>query len=146
MNKHNLTVGQIAKRSGLKVSTIHFYEQKKLITSTRTEGNQRRYSKDVLRRISVIKAAQKVGVSLQRIQEAFLLLPDNRTPTVNDWAALAKSWKNDLNAKIVQLEKLRDSLTHCIGCGCLSLKECPLYNQDDKLAKEGVGAVLLNID
>lgn len=129
----------------MNVSTIHFYEDKGLISSIRTEGNQRRYSKDILRRISVIKAAQQVGVSLQRIQEAFKLLPDNRTPTVSDWGKLANSWKDELNKKILQLEKLRDSLTHCIGCGCLSLKKCPLYNKDDKLAKSGSGAVLLNI-
>ena len=139
-----LSVGQAAARSGVKVSTLHFYEQKGLITSSRSLGNQRRYKKDVLRRISVIKAAQKIGISLQNIQQAFSTLPNNRTPTSKDWEKLAAQWKEELSAKIVYMERLRDSLTGCIGCGCLSLKNCPIYNQDDKLSEQGSGAVLLN--
>jgi MerR family redox-sensitive transcriptional activator SoxR len=127
----------------VKVSTLHFYEEKGLISSWRNQGNQRRYQKDVLRRVSVIKAAQKVGISLEEIRKALSALPENRTPDTADWEVLARHLRKDLDARIVYLEKLRDSLTGCIGCGCLSMKKCPIYNADDKLAKEGPGAVLL---
>lgn len=138
------SIGAVAKRSGVKISTLHFYEEKGLIKSFRNAGNQRRYSRDVLRRVAVIKAAKKVGLTLEEIKASFALLPEQRTPTVKDWEKLAKSWKAALNAKIQNLENLRDSLTSCIGCGCLSLRKCPLYNPDDKLADKGDGAVLLN--
>jgi MerR family transcriptional regulator, redox-sensitive transcriptional activator SoxR len=138
-----LSVGMVAKRCGVKVSTLHFYEQKGLISSHRNAGNQRRYAKDILRRVSVIKAAQKVGISLASIKQAFESLPDNRTPDIKDWEVLARKWQDELNARIKYLENLRDSLTGCIGCGCLSMKRCPIYNADDKLAKEGPGPVLL---
>jgi len=137
------SVGKVAARCGVKVSTLHFYEEKGLIFSWRNQGNQRRYQKDVLRRVSVIKAAQKVGVSLEEIKNALSALPKNRTPDTTDWEILAGRWRNDLDARIARLEKLRDSLTGCIGCGCLSMKKCPIYNADDKLAKDGPGAVLL---
>jgi MerR family redox-sensitive transcriptional activator SoxR len=137
------SVGKVAKRCGVKVSTLHFYEEKGLIFSWRNQGNQRRYQKDVLRRVSVIKAAQRVGVSLEEIKNALSALPKNRTPDTTDWEILAGHWRNDLDARIARLEKLRDSLTGCIGCGCLSMKKCPIYNADDKLAKDGPGAVLL---
>ena len=137
------SIGKVAKRCGVKVSTLHFYEEKGLISSWRNQGNQRRYQKDVLRRVSVIKAAQKVGVSLEEIKNALSALPKNRTPDTTDWEILAGHWRNDLDARIARLEKLRDSLTGCIGCGCLSMKKCPIYNADDKLAKDGPGAVLL---
>jgi MerR family redox-sensitive transcriptional activator SoxR len=137
------SVGKVAARCGVKVSTLHFYEEKGLIFSWRNQGNQRRYQKDVLRRVSVIKAAQKVGVSLEEIKNALSALPKNRTPDTTDWEILAGHWRNDLDARIARLEKLRDSLTGCIGCGCLSMKKCPIYNADDKLAKDGPGAVLL---
>lgn len=143
MEDANLTVGFVAKRCGVKVSTLHFYEEKGLINSLRNQGNQRRYKKEVLRRISVIKAAQKVGVSLESIKKAFEALPNNRTPDTQDWEKLATQWQTQLNARIHYLETLRDSLSACIGCGCLSMKSCPIYNQDDKLAKEGDGAVIL---
>ena len=139
----NLTVGQVAKRCGVKVSTLHFYENKELIHSWRNEGNQRRYKKDVLRRISIIKAAQTMGVSLQEIKQAFASLPNNRTPDKKDWDVLAENWREMLNTRIVNLENLRDKLTGCIGCGCLSMKLCPLYNQNDELAAIGNGPVLL---
>ncbi len=138
------TVGRVAKRAGVKVSTLHFYESKGLIFSYRNAGNQRRYSPEVLRRISVIKAAQKLGVTLEEIREAFSSLPDNRTPTQHDWEQLSKQWNHQLQQRIHYLERLRDSLTGCIGCGCLSMKNCPLYNEDDQLAAEGSGPVLLN--
>lgn len=139
----NLTVGQVAKRCGVKVSTLHFYESKELIRSWRNEGNQRRYQKDILRRISIIKAAQKMGVSLQEIKQAFASLPNNRTPDQKDWNVLAENWREMLNTRIAYLENLRDNLAGCIGCGCLSMKACPLHNQNDKLAAIGNGAVLL---
>jgi MerR family transcriptional regulator, redox-sensitive transcriptional activator SoxR len=143
MNDANWTVGKVAARCGVKVSTLHFYEQKGLIQSWRNAGNQRRYKADVLRRISVIKAAQKMGISLEEIKRAFASLPDNRTPTVEDWQILSSYWRNDLDARINYLTRLRDSLTGCIGCGCLSMKSCPIYNQDDQLGAEGNGPVLL---
>lgn len=136
-------VGKVAERCGVKVSTLHFYEAKGLISSWRNAGNQRRYRKDVLRRIAVIKAAQKIGISLEEIKTALSALPENRTPDTQDWEVLACHWRQDLDMRIAYLEKLRDSLTGCIGCGCLSMKNCPIYNADDKLAQEGPGAVLL---
>jgi len=139
----NLTIGKVAKRCGVKVSTLHFYEEKQLIRSWRNQGNQRRYKKDVLRRVSVIKAAQKVGISLADIKNAFATLPNSRTPDKEDWLALSTVWRDELTAKINYLEKLRSSLNGCIGCGCLSMSNCPIYNEDDKLSKEGTGAVLL---
>ncbi|WP_163830792.1 redox-sensitive transcriptional activator SoxR [Spartinivicinus ruber] len=144
MQQATWSVGKVAKRCGLKVSTLHFYEEKGLIRSWRNAGNQRRYKPDVLRRISVIKAAQKMGISLASIKKAFAALPDNRTPTMEDWQLLSTSWRDDINARIAYLERLRDSLTGCIGCGCLSMKNCPIYNEDDKLAAEGTGPVILD--
>lgn len=136
-------VGKVAERCGVKVSTLHFYEARGLISSWRNAGNQRRYRKDVLRRIAVIKAAQKIGISLEEIKTALSTLPESRTPDTQDWEVLASHWRQDLDRRIAFLEKLRDSLTGCIGCGCLSMKNCPIYNADDQLAQEGPGAVLL---
>jgi MerR family redox-sensitive transcriptional activator SoxR len=144
MENSNWTVGKVAQRTGVRVSTLHFYEQKGLIHSWRNAGNQRRYKADVLRRVSVIKAAQKMGISLDGIKRAFASLPDERTPTAKDWQKLSTSWKGELNARIAYLERLRDSLTGCIGCGCLSMKNCPIYNEEDKLAAEGSGPVILD--
>ena len=138
------SVGQVSKRCGVKVSTLHFYETKGLISSWRNRGNQRRYHKDVIRRVSVIKAAQKVGVSLDEIAEALASLPKHRTPNAKDWQKLSAVWRESLDKKIQYLTHLRDSLDGCIGCGCLSLEVCPIYNNDDELAKEGPGPVLLN--
>jgi MerR family redox-sensitive transcriptional activator SoxR len=138
-----LTVGKVAKRSGVNVSTLHFYEEKGLIRSWRNQGNQRRYKPEVLRRVSVIKAAQKMGVSLSEIKSAFASLPNNRTPTTEDWEVLASKWREALNERISYMEKLRDYLTGCIGCGCLSMKSCPLYNKDDQLSEVGTGPVIL---
>jgi len=143
MSEPTWSVGRVAKRCGVKVSTLHFYEEKGLIKSWRNSGNQRRYKPDVMRRIAVIKAAQKVGISLQSIKSTIATLPENRTPSLSDWEKLGTLWRDELNEKIAYLQKLRDSMTNCIGCGCLSLKKCPLYNQDDKLADEGSGAVIL---
>jgi MerR family redox-sensitive transcriptional activator SoxR len=140
----NWTVGKVAQRSGVTVSALHFYERKGLIRSDRNAGNQRRYRKDVLRRISVIKAAQKLGVTLAEIQQAFSTLPENRAPTQEDWEYLSEQWRTSLDARIAYMERLRDYLSSCIGCGCLSMKNCPLYNADDKLAEEGSGPVILD--
>lgn len=144
MQEANLSVGQIAKRAGVKVSTLHFYENKGLIKSWRNTGNQRRYKPEVLRRVSVIKAAQKMGVSLDEIKLAFANLPNNRTPTKEDWDALANQWRESLNQRIAYMERLRDMLSGCIGCGCLSLNNCPIYNPEDQLASKGSGPVILD--
>jgi len=146
VNEAKFTVGAVAKRCGVKVSTLHFYENKGLISSWRNSGNQRRYKKDVFRRVSVIKAAQKMGITLQEIEAEFSNLPDRRTPTMEDWEKLSRHWQQNLNDRIAHLERLRDSLTSCIGCGCLSMTNCPIYNLDDKLAVEGSGAVILDRD
>lgn len=143
MTDASWTVGKVAKRCGVKVSTLHFYEAKGLIRSTRSAGNQRLYKPEVLRRVSVIKAAQKMGISLASIRKAFAALPDERTPTQRDWQRLSSRWKQELDARIAYLERLRDSLTGCIGCGCLSMKKCPIYNADDRLAAHGSGPVIL---
>ena len=139
-----LTVGQVAARSGVAVSTIHFYERKGLIRSSRTTGNQRRYLREVLRRVAVIKVAQRVGIPLDAIREALLSLPQGRTPNERDWAMLSARWRADLDSRIKRLMRLRDELTKCIGCGCLSLDSCPLYNAGDKLGKLGPGPRLLD--
>ena len=143
MSEANWTVGRVAQRTGVRVSTLHFYEKKGLIRSWRNAGNQRRYKADVLRRIALIKAAQKMGISLDDIKGALDTLPDSRTPTTDDWAKLSSNWREDLNQRIAYLERLRDSLTGCIGCGCLSMKNCPIYNEDDHLAARGDGPVIL---
>ena len=139
MSEANWTVGKVAKRCGIRVSTLHFYEEKGLIKSSRNAGNQRRYRADAIRRVSVIKAAQKMGISLAAIKQAFATLPDERTPTQRDWQKLSSAWKAELNERIAYLERLRDSLTGCIGCGCLSLENCVLFNPDDGAAELGAG-------
>lgn len=138
-----LSVGEVARRSGVAISTLHFYESKGLIGSWRNESNHRRYPRDVLRRVAVIKVAQRAGVPLASIKEALSTLPDQRTPTAEDWRRLSKRWKTELDARIHRLEQLRDDLSGCIGCGCLSLEHCPLRNPGDTLAEEGPGPRLL---
>lgn len=134
-----LAVGEVAKRSGVAVSALHFYERKGLIRSLRTAGNQRRYASDVLRRIAVIRVAQRVGIPLEAVRRAFAALPDERTPTPAEWAAMSASWRAELEERIDQLTRLKDRLTGCIGCGCLSLTACALANPGDSLAAEGAG-------
>ncbi|GAA3163840.1 redox-sensitive transcriptional activator SoxR [Planomonospora alba] len=138
-----LTVGQLAARSGVAVSALHFYEAKGLIRSRRTAGNQRRYTRDTLRRIAFIRASQRVGIPLRTIQHALSALPDGRTPNREDWARLSALWRSELDDRIRQLQRLRDGLTECIGCGCLSLDRCALANPDDVLASRGPGSRLL---
>jgi MerR family redox-sensitive transcriptional activator SoxR len=138
-----LSAGQLAARSGVAVSTIHFYEAKGLISGWRTPGNQRRYGRDVLRRVAVIKVAQRLGLPLASIRKAMDSLPGGRTPTAADWKRLSKEWRADLQRRIQTLQTLSRELDGCIGCGCLSLKICRLRNASDHLAEEGSGPRLL---
>jgi MerR family transcriptional regulator, redox-sensitive transcriptional activator SoxR len=133
------TVGEIAARTGVAVSALHFYERKGLIRSHRTSGNQRRYDRDVLRRLAVIRLANELGTPLKRVADAMATLPQGRAPTKDDWQALSAGWKDELDRRIVLLTRLRDELEGCIGCGCLSMDRCPLFNPDDELAREGAG-------
>jgi MerR family redox-sensitive transcriptional activator SoxR len=134
-----LSVGEVAARAGIAVSALHFYERKGLIRSYRTAGNQRRYERDVLRRLAVIRLANELGIPLGRVAAALAALPLGRTPTKEDWQALSATWKDELERRITLLTRLRDELTGCIGCGCLSLKKCALYNPGDRMKKFGPG-------
>ena len=134
-----LTVGEVAQRSSVAVSALHFYEKQGLIESARTAGNQRRYARAVLRRVAVIKVAQRMGVPLSEIAQMLACLPGNRVPEKKDWAVLSARWRDQLNERIATLTLLRDQLDSCIGCGCLSLKACPLRNDKDCLASQGAG-------
>ena len=134
-----LTIGDFAVRSGVAQSALRFYEKEGLIRSTRTGGNQRRYQRTELRRVAFIKIAQQVGVSLDEIREALAALPENRTPTKADWTRLSARWRRRLDDRIALMERLRDQLTGCIGCGCLSLQRCKLINPEDRLAATGAG-------
>jgi MerR family transcriptional regulator, redox-sensitive transcriptional activator SoxR len=142
--RRELSVGEVAARSGVAVSTLHFYESKGLIKSWRNRGNQRRYARDVLRRVALIKVAQRTGISLAAICRALKTLPGERTPTADDWKKLSGAWRADLNDRIDRLTRLRDQLDGCIGCGCLSLDACPLRNPWDRLSEQGPGARLLD--
>lgn len=138
-----LTVGEVARRSGLAISTIHFYEAKKLIRSERTRGNQRRYPRHVLRRVAIIKVAQRTGIPLAEIRAALEALPQDRALSAADWHSLSREWRNDLDQRIALLTALRDRLDGCIGCGCLSMESCPLRNPLDRLSAKGPGPHLL---
>ncbi len=138
-----LTIGELADRSGVAPSALRFYESQLLIHSTRTTGNQRRYERAVLRRIAFIRSAQRVGLRLEEITEALNTLPGGRTPTKADWARLSRNWRPRINEQIERLERLRDKLDSCIGCGCLSLQRCSLQNLDDLVASRGPGAAYL---
>lgn len=141
----DLTVGAVAARCGVAVSTIHFYEAEGLIRSMRTGGNQRRYPREILRRVAVIKVAQRIGIPLSVVRDALATLPNGRTPTARDWNKLSNSWRALLDDRIAKLVRLRGKLDECIGCGCLSLKACPLRNPGDILGEEGPGPRLLEI-
>ena len=134
-----LTVGEVARRSGVTVSTLHFYEAQGLIDSTRTAGNQRRYPRTVLRRVAFVRVAQRVGISLADIGTALATLPVSAAPSREDWARLSASWRTELDERMAQLQKLRDTLDDCIGCGCLSIDRCKLRNPLDRLGAEGQG-------
>lgn len=138
-----LTPSEVARRAGVAVSALHFYEREGLITSVRTAGNQRRYARDVLRRLAFIRASQRVGIPLGDIRDALATLPDERTPTKSDWHRLSRAWRSDLDERIARLQRLRDNLDGCIGCGCLSLRSCGMLNPEDTLAQYGTGGVRL---
>jgi MerR family redox-sensitive transcriptional activator SoxR len=135
-----LTIGELARRGGVTTSALRFYESRGLISSTRTDGRQRRFARPMLRRVAFIQAAQRVGLSLDEIATALHRLPERRTPTKEDWAALSRSWRGLLRSRIEELETLQTRLTSCIGCGCLSLKTCSLLNPGDRVAARGDGA------
>ena len=141
--KYALTIGQVSERTGVATSALRFYEDQGLIHSERNEGNQRRFHRDVLRRVSFIRIAQQVGLSLREIGDVMSSLPDNRTPDRRDWEAVASSWKPRLDAQIALIERMKDRITGCIGCGCLSMEACPMFNRDDELGAEGPGPYLL---
>ncbi len=139
----SLSVGEVARRSGVAVSTLHFYESKGLIASTRSAGNQRRYPALVLRSIAIIKVAQRTGIPLEEIKSALGRYPPNSKLSAAQWREMSSAWRENLNARIRTLEALRDSLDNCIGCGCLSLEDCPLRNPGDALGKDGPGPRIL---
>jgi MerR family redox-sensitive transcriptional activator SoxR len=141
-----LSPGQLSERSGVAVSALHFYEREGLIASRRTSGNQRRYHRETLRRVAFIRISQRVGIPLAEIRAALNTLPEGRTPTRKDWSRLSTTWRTNLDERITQLTRLRDDLTGCIGCGCLSLASCTLVNSHDRLAERGPGARVLDVE
>jgi MerR family redox-sensitive transcriptional activator SoxR len=134
-----LSIGEVAERTGVATSALRFYEQEGLVRSVRSGGGQRRYERDVLRRVAFVRVAQRVGLTLDEIRAALGTLPEERTPTKADWERLSRAWRPRLDDQIAVLQRLRDELTSCIGCGCLSLKACSLYNRDDTAASLGAG-------
>jgi MerR family redox-sensitive transcriptional activator SoxR len=134
-----LGIGAVSERTGVATSALRFYEAEGLIHSTRTSGGQRRYARDTLRRVSFIRVAQQVGLTLDEIRDALHSLPERRTPTEKDWQKLSRSWRPRLDAQIAMLERLRDRLDGCIGCGCLSLRSCRMLNPDDRAGGRGPG-------
>ncbi len=138
-----LSIGEVAQRAGVAASALRFYERERLISPARTLGNQRQYPREVLRRVAFIRAAQSVGLSLIQIRAALATLPSHKAPTKAEWAQLSRTWQPALDARINALVALRDNLTQCIGCGCLSLKSCALFNAQDALSSRGAGAHLL---
>ena len=138
-----LTIGELAARAGVSTSALRFYDSQGLITAQRTAGNQRRYERAMLRRVAFVRSAQRVGLTLDEIKEALASLPQSRTPSPADWAGLSEQWRERLDERIRELESLRDKLSACIGCGCLSLKRCALSNPEDVVASRGPGAVFL---
>ncbi|MBK4714843.1 MULTISPECIES: redox-sensitive transcriptional activator SoxR [Tenebrionibacter/Tenebrionicola group] len=138
-----LSPGEVAKRSGVAVSALHFYESKGLIKSRRNAGNQRQYTRDVLRYVAIIKIAQRIGIPLATIKEAFSVLPEGHSLSAKAWKQLSLRWREELDRRINTLTALRDELDGCIGCGCLSRSDCPLRNPNDRLGEQGTGARLL---
>jgi MerR family redox-sensitive transcriptional activator SoxR len=141
-----LSIGEVSARSGVAQSALRFYERQGLIAATRTDGNQRRYDRSVLRRVALIQAGRAAGVTLAEINAALARLPTNRTPSRRDWERLSNRWRDDLDARIETLQALRGRLTTCIGCGCLSIDKCDLLNPDDEAATRGAGAHYLRTD
>lgn len=146
MSESLLSIGEVAERTGVATSALRFYESEGLLSATRTSGGQRRYPRSALRRVAFVRVAQRVGLSLDEIREALATLPAARTPTKADWARLSASWRPRLDEQIAVLERLRDELSSCIGCGCLSLRECSLYNPSDRAAAAGPGPRYLLTD
>ena len=140
MDRHDLlTIGEVARRAGVSVATVRFYEERGLVTSVRSTGNQRRFERHVLRRLAVVRAGQRFGLSLADVGDALASLPLDHPPTKRDWARMSRRWHDMLTARIEAMTTVRDDLESCIGCGCLSLKACPVYNSDDELAAQGPG-------
>ena len=137
---NTLTIGEMAFRSGVRTSTLRYYEERGLISSERTSGGQRRYARETLRRVAVIRAAQILGLTLEQIRSALNELPQARTPNRHDWERLSQTWRDSLEGRIAELEALRDKLSGCIGCGCLSLENCAIFNPSDRAAEVGAGA------
>ena len=146
MAKDELTIGELASRSGVRPSALRFYEDEGLIRSRRTDGNQRRYERSTLRRVAFVQAGKAAGIPLKRIHEALGSLPEHRSPTRRDWERLSKRWRADLDRRIATLEALRGRLSTCIGCGCLSIDKCELLNPDDEAEALGAGAHYLERD
>ncbi|MFG1173124.1 redox-sensitive transcriptional activator SoxR [Erwiniaceae bacterium CAU 1747] len=144
-NKRELTPGDVAQRCGVAVSTLHFYESKGLISSHRNAGNQRRYTRDVLRRVAIIKIAQRIGIPLATIGDNLMQFPPGKRMSPGEWAVLSQQWRDELDRRIEMLTHLRDDLDGCIGCGCLSMEDCPLRNPNDRLSEQGTGAILLDV-
>ncbi|MEM6162532.1 redox-sensitive transcriptional activator SoxR [Erwinia sp. P6884] len=143
LNKRELTPGDVAKRCGVAVSALHFYESKGLISSFRNAGNQRRYTRDVLRRVAIVKIAQRIGIPLATIGEHLMQISPGTRMTPKEWRLLTGRWREELDRRIDTLTRLKDDLDGCIGCGCLSMADCPLRNPDDRLSERGTGAILL---
>ncbi|REF38317.1 redox-sensitive transcriptional activator SoxR [Thermasporomyces composti] len=139
VEKAELSVGELAARSGVAVSALHFYERQGLITSRRTSGNQRRYRRDMLRRVALIRIAQRVGIPLADVAKVLSLLPEGRTPSRQDWQRIAAAWRDELDQRIRHLQQLRDDFDDCVGCGCLSIDRCALANPGDRLGRQGPG-------
>ncbi|MFZ0046396.1 MAG: redox-sensitive transcriptional activator SoxR [Streptosporangiaceae bacterium] len=135
-----ITIGEFARRAGVATSALRYYEQLGLISSTRTAGGQRRYARAMLRRVAFIRAAQTVGLSLDEVRGALARLPDERTPSKTDWNKVSATWIRRVDERIAELERLRETLNSCVGCGCLSLRTCRLSNPDDTAASRGAGA------
>jgi MerR family redox-sensitive transcriptional activator SoxR len=135
-----IAIGEVSRRSGLAASAIRFYEEIGLVSSERTAGGHRVYRRHVLRRLGVVRIAQRLGLSLDEIREALEVLPSDRAPTKAEWARMSRAWRRRLDERIATLQALRDELGSCIGCGCLSLQRCKLYNPDDAAAARGAGA------
>lgn len=146
MTEAMLTIGEVADRTGVAPSALRYYEQEQLIAAVRSDGGQRRYPREVLRRVAFVRVAQRVGLTLEEIRDALATLPNSRTPTKADWMRLSNTWRPRLDEQIAVLVRLRDDLSGCIGCGCLSLKACALYNPSDVAASLGEGPRYLYSD
>ncbi|MCM3920973.1 redox-sensitive transcriptional activator SoxR [Frankia sp. AiPs1] len=140
IGRKELSIGEMAQRIGVSVSTLHFYESKGLISARRTAGNQRRYDREILRRIAFVRAAQRFGIPLNEIVEVLRQLPEGRTPTRQDWAVLSENWRSEIDRRMEDLRRLRENITDCIGCGCLSIARCALVNPEDEYGRRGPGA------